>query len=99
LISKIRIAEVMALTMDHQEDLVQVPFVPRLRAPAPQPIGVVLAKLPTPLADRFVGHVNAAFEQEFWHIAVAQGEAIGEPDTVADDFTGKAIVFIVLGVG
>src|SRR5262245_32243455 len=39
------------------------------------------------------------FEQEFLHIAVAQGEPIGEPDTVADDFDGEAVVFVTLGVG
>jgi hypothetical protein len=89
----------MALAIHGQKDLVQVPFVSRLRATATQPIGVVLPKLPTPLADGFVGHGDAAFEQEFLHITVAQGEAIVEPDPVANDFSGKPVVFVTLGVG
>jgi hypothetical protein len=63
--------QVMPLTTDCQEDLVQVPLVARLRTPLSQPIGVVLPKLATPLANGFVGHRDAAFEQELFHIAVA----------------------------
>src|SRR5262250_3744534 len=63
--------QVMPLTTDCQEDLVQIPFVARLRTPPSQPIGVVLPKLATPLANGFVGHRDAAFEQELFHIAVA----------------------------
>src|SRR5690349_4446174 len=29
----------------------------------------------------------------------AQGEAIGEPDAMTDNFTGKAVVLVPLGVG
>jgi hypothetical protein len=88
----------MALAVDGQKHCIQVPFVPGLRATAKPPIGVVLPKLTTPCADSFVGHGNAAFAQEFLHIAIAQGEAIGEPDTVANDCSGKAAVFVTLGV-
>jgi hypothetical protein len=45
-----------------------------------------------------VGHHDAAFEQELFHIAVAQGEAIVEPDPVADDFARKAVVLVTFGV-
>jgi hypothetical protein len=72
--------QVMPLTMNGEKHLIQVPLVTWLRATATQPIGVVLPKFPTPFADRFVGHDDAAFEQEFLHVAVAQGEAIVEPD-------------------
>jgi len=75
-----------------------MPFVARLRTPPPQPIGVVLSKLPTPLADGFVGHHDAALEQELFYVAVAQGEAIGEPDPVADDFARTAVVLVTFGV-
>jgi hypothetical protein len=49
------------LAMDRQEDLVQVPCVARLRTPPSQPMGVVLPTLPTPWADGFVRHGDAAF--------------------------------------
>src|SRR5215475_10168859 len=39
----------MAFAMDRQKNLIQMPFVPRLRATAPQPMGGILPKLPTPL--------------------------------------------------
>jgi len=86
--------QVMPLTIDCQEDLVQMPFIARLRAPPSQPIRVVLPKLPTPFADRFVGYRDAAFEQELFHVAVAESEAIVEPDPVADDFARKAVVLV-----
>src|SRR5215510_5856387 len=75
-----------------------MPFVARLRTPPSQPIGVVLPKLPAPFADGFVRHRDAAFAQEFFHVAVAQGEAVGEPDPVADDFARKAMVLVTFGV-
>src|SRR4029450_8875939 len=76
-----------------------MPCIARLRAPATQPIGVILPKLPAPFADGFVGHGDTTFEQEFLHIAIAQGEAIVEPDAMTDNFTGKAVVLVTLGVG
>ena len=53
----------------------------------------------SPLADGFMGHGHTAFEQQFLHFAVAQSEAIGEPDPVADDCAGKAVVLGAHGVG
>src|SRR5712671_5426301 len=41
--------QVMALIINGEKPFIQVPFIPGLRTP-PQPIGVVLPKLPTPLA-------------------------------------------------
>ena len=84
------------VAVDRQEDLVQRPFISRLRAPPP--IGVVLPKRVTPLAARFMRHGDTAFAQEFLYIAVAQGEAIREPDPVTDDLAGKAVVFVTRGV-
>jgi hypothetical protein len=75
------------------------PCVAKLRTPPSQPIGVILPKLPTPLADGLVGHSNAAFEQDLFHVAVAQGEAIVEPDPMADDFARKAVVLVSFAGG
>ena len=46
-----------------------------------------------------MGHSDAAFEQEFFHVAVAQGEARGEPDPVTDDCTGKTVIPVAPRVG
>ena len=44
-----------------------------------------------------MGDVDTAFEQQFLHVAVAQGEAIVEPDAMADNLAGKAVMFVALG--
>jgi len=80
-----------------RKDYFQVPFVAWLGAATLQPIGVVLPKFQTPLADGLMGHVNAALEQEFLHIAVAQRETIVEPDPMADDLPGEAAVLVAFG--
>jgi hypothetical protein len=48
-----RPSEIMALAVDGQKHFVQMPFIARSGAPATQLIGVCLAKLPAPLANRF----------------------------------------------
>jgi hypothetical protein len=45
-----------------------------------------------------VGHGDPAFHEDLLHIAVAQGEAVIEPDPMADDFAGKAVVLVTLRV-
>jgi hypothetical protein len=45
-----------------------------------------------------MGDVDPAFEQQLLYIAVAQREAIVEPDPVADDCAGKAVIFVSLRV-
>jgi hypothetical protein len=45
-----------------------------------------------------MGDVDPAFEQQLLHVAVTQREAIGEPDAMADDCAGKAVMFVALGV-
>src|SRR5215471_17392962 len=87
----------MAFTIDGQEDFVKMPFVPWLGTSMLQLIRVVLPELQTPLADGLVGHRDAALEQDLLHIAVAQREAIIEPDAMADDLTGKAVIFVTFG--
>src|ERR687887_2921221 len=88
----------MAFTIDGEKHLIQVPLVPWLGASMLQLIGVVLPKFPTPLADGFMSDVDPAFEQQFLHSAIAQGEAVVEPDPMADDLAGKAVMFVALGV-
>jgi hypothetical protein len=65
---------------------------------ATQLIGIVLPELPIQLTDGFIGDVDAALEQELLHVAVAQREAIIEPDSMADDLTGEAVILVAFGV-
>src|SRR5215813_4766158 len=90
--------QVMAFTRNRQKHFVQVPFVAWLSASTLQLIRVVLPKFQTPLADGFMGDVDPALEQDLLHIAVAQGEAVVEPDAMANDLTGEAVVFVACGV-
>jgi hypothetical protein len=46
-----------------------------------------------------VGHVDAACEEHLFHVAITQGEAVVEPDSVADNLAWKAVIFVALRVG
>src|SRR5262245_24559942 len=90
--------QVMALAIDHQEHLIQVPLVPWLGASMLQLIGVRLPKLQTPLANGLVGHRDTALEQDLFHVAVTQAEAVIEPNPMANDLTGEAVVLVAFRV-
>jgi hypothetical protein len=45
-----------------------------------------------------VRHVDAALAQEFLYVAVAQGEAIIQPDPMPDDLTRKVVIFVACGI-
>ena len=75
-----------------------MPLVPWLGASVLQLIRVALPKLQTPLADGLMGHVDATLEQDLLYVAVAQREAIIEPDAMADDLAGEAMVLVAFGV-
>jgi hypothetical protein len=47
-------------------------------------MGTGWAELPTPLPDGFVGHDDAAGQQQFCDVPIAEAEAGVEPDAVAD---------------
>jgi len=81
-----------------RKDYFQVPLVAR-PGPAPsQLIGIILPELAAPLADRFVGHGDPTFHQKLLDVAVAQGEAVVQPDPMTDDFAWKAMVLITFRV-
>src|SRR5262249_28839870 len=87
----------MALAMDGQKDRIPGPLVIWLGASVLQLLGVRLPKLETPLPDGLVGHREAALAQALLHVAVAQREAIIEPDAIADDLAGEARVLRAFG--
>jgi hypothetical protein len=63
-----------------------------------QLIRIVLPKFQTPLADGLMGHLDPTGQQHLFYVAVTQREAIIEPDPMTDDFAGKAVMFVALGV-
>jgi hypothetical protein len=59
-------------------------------------MGVLLATLPAPRADRLRRQGDPAFEQLLFTIATAETEPEGQPDTVADDLYRAAVVLIAV---
>ena len=71
-----------------------MPLIHRGSATLANLVGVILGKLLAPVANGFVSHLNAPIEHDLLDIAVAQGTSVVEPDTVTDDFDGKAVTFV-----
>ena len=53
-----------------------------------------LAELAAPLPDGFVGHEDATGAQELFDVAGAQAEAVVQPHAMADDLSGKTVMFV-----
>ena len=93
-----RAPPVRARAVNRSTSRLQVPGLPGLRALATPALGRLLPPLPPPVTDGFMGHRDAALAQECFPSAVAQGEAIREPDSLADDLAGAAVVLIAFRV-
>ena len=63
--------QVMLLAFDPNENLIKVPSVTRSTRPGLAPLGVLMAKTKTPLADRLVGDVDSPTHQYFFNIPEA----------------------------
>ena len=83
--------QILALTVDRDEDCVQKPRISESTLTALQPPGVIGAERPAPLPNRFVRHDDAAFGQQILDIPEAQAVSVIHPDGVADDFRRKAM--------
>jgi hypothetical protein len=92
-----RAPQIVAFTIDRQEDLVQVPLITWPGTPATELIRILLPELATPLPDGFVRHNDPTNEQEFFHITMAKREAKIQPDSVADDLPREPMMFIQIG--
>ena len=86
--------EIGACAVDTHKHLVQVPCVPRSRTSASQLIGILLSELQTLLTDRFVRHNDPMGEQGLFDIGLAEAHTAVEPDPMADDLRGEAVVFM-----
>ena len=63
----------------------------------PDLVSEFLSELITPVPDRFVANLDAAPVQHLFHVAVAEREAVVEPDSMANDCFGEAVALIVEG--
>jgi len=87
--------QIIALALDRQQDLVEMPLIPRLSPSVSKLIGIGLAKLAAPLPDRFVGHDDPTGKQELFRVAVAETEAGVQTDAMADDFDTKTMMLVM----
>ena len=82
--------QILALTVDRDEDFVQKPRISESTLTSLQPPGVIGAELPAPLPNSFVRHDDAAFGQQILDIPEAQAVSVIQPDGVADDFQAES---------
>jgi hypothetical protein len=93
------ITPLMAFALNRQKYLIQMPLVTRPRALTTPLVRVCLAKLPTPLTDRFIRHDDATGKQQLFDIPVAEAEAEVQPDAMADDLGREMVALLVEGSG
>jgi hypothetical protein len=89
-----RTPERLALPVDRQGNLIDVPLVRWFRTLATQLVRILLAECAAPSPDGFVRHTHAASQQEFFDITVAETDAIIAPHAVADDLGWKAVMSV-----
>ena len=83
--------QILALTVDRDENFVQKPHISESTLTSLQPPGVIGAELPAPLPNGFVRHDEASLGKEILDIPEAQAVSVIQPDGVADDFRRKAM--------
>lgn len=81
----------MQLTVDPQENPIQVPDIARCRSPPAEPSGELRAELQAPATDALVGDEDAALCQKQLDVPQAQAEHAIRPHGVADDLGGEAM--------
>ena len=90
--------EVLTLATNRHEEFVEMPRVADRPGPMPEPPGVREAEGLAPVPNGFVRDGDAAVREEVFDIAEAQGEAVVEPDGVADDGGRKSVARIAAEV-
>ena len=86
--------EIVPLSLDGDEDLVQVLCVAQPALSTLEPASVFRAELDAPKPDCFVGHRDAALGQEIFYIAKAHTESMVQPYGVADDLGRESISMV-----
>ncbi len=87
--------QVVALTLDRDEEFIQVPGVAQTTLPSFQGSSVSRAEFATPLPNRLVGDNDTALSQQILDVAEAEGEPVIQPHGVADNQGWKAVAVVV----
>ena len=84
----------MLFAVDSNEDLIYVEGVPITTMLSLQSVGINGTEFDTPKSDSFGADDYATFRQEIINIAMAQVEAIVEPDGIGNDIWRESVTFI-----
>jgi hypothetical protein len=76
-----------------------MPFVATLRTAATEFVRVRLPKLQTPLPHGFIGDGDPSLCQQFFNIAITEGETEIQPHGVANNLSWKAKAFVIRSSG
>jgi hypothetical protein len=87
----------MPLAMHGLKHCIQRPRVPWLGTSTLQLMRIVLPTWQTPLPDGFMGDVETACKQQLVHVAGTPRAASIEPDALADDRAGQAVIVVACG--
>ena len=71
-----------------------MPLVTQITLPFFQFTGKVGRQFETPLANTFIRDFNAPASQDLFNISEAQGEAMIQPDGMANSLSGKSETFV-----
>jgi hypothetical protein len=89
----------MPFLRDRDAHCIQGPLITRPGTPATEGMGLGVAELAAPRADRCVRHEHPTDTQAFFPIAVAERDAEIQPAGVADDLPRAALMFVGISVG
>jgi hypothetical protein len=83
--------KIEALTLDGDEEFIDVPDVAESSLFPTQSSGVGRSEFLTPVSDRFIGDKDSSLGEQVFYVSKAQGEPMVKPNSVADDFRWKAM--------
>ncbi len=84
----------MLLAIDSDKDFIDIEVVAIALVPSFQSACINGTELNAPQADAFSADSDASFSQEILDIAVAQVEAIVQPNSVGDDAWRESVAFV-----
>ncbi len=86
--------EVGSLALDRQENLVQMPFIARLRTSSTKFVGTLLPDRAPPAPYRFIAEHDATRCHQLFDIAKTQGESEVEPNRMRNKLGWIAVTLV-----
>jgi hypothetical protein len=91
-----RAPQILALPINRQKDLIEMPLITWSRVATAQLVGIRLPKFPAPFSDRFIRHDHPACEQEIFDITITETEPAVQPAPRADDLGREAVLLVAV---